>query len=215
VNVVGEDPWIPLAEVARPHGVRGEVRLRLFNKESNVLLSLDEVLVRLPDGAEHEVSIDGARRADEAILLKLYSVDDRDRAEELRGALICVRRRDLPEPEEGEFYAVDVVGAEVRLEGARIGEVAEIVTYPSVEVLVVRPDDAQGDWEVPLVEAFVATVDVARRLVDLVTLEGVERIAPKKKKIKTHDKRLTPRRPRKGGGKVEGGPARGSAGGEG
>lgn len=71
--------WIPLAEIARPHGVRGEVRLRLFNKDSDTLLDQDEVLVRLPDGAEHEVSVDTARRADDAILMKLHSVDDRDR----------------------------------------------------------------------------------------------------------------------------------------
>ncbi len=40
--------WVPLAEVARPHGVRGELRLRPYNGDSDLLLGLDEVLVRLP-----------------------------------------------------------------------------------------------------------------------------------------------------------------------
>src|SRR3954447_20080679 len=128
--MVDPDAWVPLAEVARPHGVRGELRLRLFNKSSDTLLAQEEVLVRLADGEEHEVSVERARRADDAILMKLHSVDDRDRAEDLRGALICVRRRDFDDAEPGEFYAVDVVGAEVRLAGTRIGTVAEIVTYP-------------------------------------------------------------------------------------
>ena len=110
--MIRKDAWVPLAEIARPHGVRGEVRLRLFNKASDTLLSLDEVLVRLPDGEEHEVSGDGARPADGAILMKLHSVDDRDRADELRGALVSVRRKDFPEPEAGEFYAIDVVAIE-------------------------------------------------------------------------------------------------------
>ena len=74
-------------------GVR--LRLKLFNKDSDVLLERDEVLVRLPDGEEHEVSVDRARRADGAILMKLHSIDDRDRADELRGAQICVQRRDF------------------------------------------------------------------------------------------------------------------------
>mgnify|MGYP005853776489 CR=1 FL=1 len=184
------DAWIPLAEIARPHGVRGEVRLRLFNKASDTLLGQEEVLVRLPDGEEHEVTVEKARRADDAILMKLFSVDDRDRAEELRGALVCIRRRDFPEAADDEFYAVDVLGAEVRLEGARIGEVAEIVSYPSVEAMRVRADDGEGDWEVPLTDMFVAKVDAAARLVDLVTLEGLERQPPKKKKPKA------PREPR-------------------
>jgi 16S rRNA processing protein RimM len=182
------DDWIPLAEIARPHGVRGEVRLRLFNKTSDTLLGQDEVLVRLPDGEEHEVSVDAARRADDAILMKLYSVDDRNRADELRGALICVRRRDFPPAEAGEFYAIDVVGSEVRLDGARIGAVKEILSYPTTQTLLVSADDAQGDWEIPLHASYVTSVDVGARLVTIATLDDLERSLPKKR---------TPKPPRK------------------
>ncbi len=176
------DTWVPLAEIARPHGVKGELRLRLFNKTSDALLGQDEVLVRLKDGGEHEVSVERARRADDAILMKLHSVDDRDRAEELRGALVCVRRRDFEEAESGEFYAIDVVGAEVKVAGERVGTVAELVTYPSVEVLLVHADDGKGDWEVPLTEMYIARIDVAAKLVELVSLDDIDRVprrAPK------------------------------------
>jgi len=176
------DTWVPLAEIARPHGVKGELRLRLFNKTSDALLGQDEVLVRLKEGGEHEVSVERARRADDAILMKLHSVDDRDRAEELRGALVCVRRRDFEEAESGEFYAIDVVGAEVKLAGERVGTVAELVTYPSVEVLLVHADDGKGDWEVPLTEMYIARIDVAAKLVELVSLDDIDRVprrAPK------------------------------------
>ncbi len=173
--------WVPLAEVARPHGVRGELRLRLFNKDSDTLLEQDEVLVRLPDGAEHEVSVDAARRADDAILMKLHSVDDRDRADDLRGSVVCVRRRDFPALAADEFYEVDVVGAAAMLDGARVGEVVEILTYPSVSALRIRADQG-GHWEVPLVEAFVRRVSAAERIVELVTLEDVELEVPKVKK---------------------------------
>jgi 16S rRNA processing protein RimM len=178
------DAWVPLAEVARPHGVKGELRLRLFNATSNVLLEQDEVLVRTTEGEEHEVSVERARRADDAILMKLYSVDDRDRAEELRGAHICVRRGDFPEAEPDEFYAIDVVGSEVRLGGERIGVVAELITYPSIEVFLVHADDGKGDWEVPLTEMFIGRVDVAAKVVELNTLDDVERQPRRKPKVK-------------------------------
>jgi 16S rRNA processing protein RimM len=173
------DDWVPLAEVARPHGVRGELRLRLFNKASDVLLEQDEVLVRMPEGEQHEVSVERARRADDAILMKLYSVDDRDRAAELRGAHVCVRRRDFPPLAEGEFYAVDVVGAEVRLGGERLGEVVEIVSYPTVEALLVRAADGLGDWEIPLTDTYIGKVDVERKVVEVLTVEELERSRPK------------------------------------
>ncbi|HEY6460128.1 MAG TPA: ribosome maturation factor RimM [Polyangiaceae bacterium] len=168
--------WVPLAEVMRPHGVRGELRLRLFNSDSDLLLELDEVLVRFADGEEQEVSVDGARRANDAILMKLHSVDDRDRADELRGARVCGRRADFPALEPGEFYACDVEGARVVVEGGEeLGRVTELRSYPTTAVLVVPAKDGGRDWEVPLVEAVVRGVDVEAGTVTLATLEGVER----------------------------------------
>ena len=169
------ETWVPLAEIARPHGVRGEVRLKVFNKDSDVLLHVDEVLVRLPDGEEHEVSIDKARRADQAILMKLHSVDDRDRADDLRGALICLKRGDFPPPEDGEFYACDVLGAIVRTQKSELGTVRDLRSYPTVDVLVVRANDGGKDYEVPLTDAIVETIDLDGETVTLRTLEGVER----------------------------------------
>lgn len=170
------DAWVPLAEVARPHGVRGEVRLKLFNRDSDLLLGLEDVLVRFPEGDEQEVSIDTARRANDAILMKLHAVDDRDRAEELRGALVCARRSDFPAPEPGEFYACDVEGAKVVVEGGEaLGEVTALRSYPTVDVLVVKATDGGRPWEVPLVDAVVAKVDLEGGLVTLLTREGVER----------------------------------------
>lgn len=167
--------WVPLARVARPHGVRGEVRLSMFNRDSDVLLDADEVLVRFEDGDQQEVSVDSARRADDAILMKLYSVDDRNRAQALRGALVCARRSDFPPLEEGEFYACDVVGARVVAQGREIGRVRELVAYPAAEVLRVDAADGGRPWEVPLVDSVIARLDVAEGVVELATLEGVER----------------------------------------
>ncbi|MBX3231726.1 MAG: 16S rRNA processing protein RimM [Labilithrix sp.] len=175
----GPDRWVPLAEIARPHGVRGEVRLKLFNADSDVLLEQDEVLVRLPDGEEHEVSVDKARRADDAILMKLHSVDDRDRAEELRGAHVCVRRRDFPPLEEGEHYGVDLVGLEARLGGERLGTITDVLTYPTVHVLSVT--DGAKVWEIPMTEDYVGEVDL-EGTVEVLTLDELEPVPARKPK---------------------------------
>jgi 16S rRNA processing protein RimM len=175
--VTDGDRWIALAEVARAHGVRGEVRLRLYNTESDVLLGADEVLVRLPGGEEHEVSVDGARRAGDAILMKLHSVDDRDRAEELRGASILVRRSALPPLEEGEHYDCDLEGLEVLVgdDGARepLGRVAAVRHYPTMDVIFV-PTDGKHGWEIPLTDAYVVAVQVSEGRILVSSLEGLE-----------------------------------------
>jgi 16S rRNA processing protein RimM len=174
--VVGKDEWVPLAVVGRPHGVQGEVRAHPFNKDSKLLLELDEVLVRFADGErkgeEHEVSIDSARPTNEAFLVKLHGVDDRNAAEDVRGALLCAQRGDFPALEEGEFYACDVIGAHAFLAGEELGTVRELASYPSVDLLVI--EGARGRIEVPLVDAYVESVKIDEQRVTLRTLDGIE-----------------------------------------
>ena len=176
--MIDPNAWVPLAEIARAHGVKGELRLKLYNSDSDLLLGADEILLRLPDGEEQEVSVDGARRANDAILMRLHAVNDRDKADELRTAKICLRRSEFPKLEDGEFYFCDAIGCKVFFDEQLIGEVKEIVTYPSVSVVVVKAADGGGNWEVPLTDAFVRSVDVETGRFELASMDGMER--PKK-----------------------------------
>jgi 16S rRNA processing protein RimM len=181
--MLGPEAWVPLAAVARPHGVVGEVKLKLFNRDSDLLLDLAEVLVRFEDGEEQEVSVDAARRTPDAILMKLCDVDDRNRADELRGAMICARRGDFPALDDGEFYACDIEGAEVVVEAPDegegqvkpVGHVRTLRTYPTLDVLLVDAGDGGRALEVPLVDGVVRNIDLARARVTLASLDGVER----------------------------------------
>lgn len=59
---------IPLAEVARPHGVRGELRLKVYNQDSDLLVSAREVTLRMPDGQTRPARLRTVRRANDALL---------------------------------------------------------------------------------------------------------------------------------------------------
>lgn len=157
-----QDRWVALAEVARPHGVRGELRLRSFNPESEVIARVSEFLLRLPDGAERRVAVESQRGTASNPIVKLRGIDDRDRAAELRGALVLIERAELPPPGEGEFYLVDVVGASVRDSERQVGKVVSIVNYPTADVLVVErdADGGAGRLEIPITDAFVDSVDL-------------------------------------------------------
>ena len=87
-----------------------------------------------------------------------------------------MRRGAFPAPLPGEFYACDVEGARVAVAGGEeLGEVTELKTYPTVDVLVVAARDGGRPWEVPLVGAVGTKVDLEAGLVTLSTLDGVER----------------------------------------
>jgi 16S rRNA processing protein RimM len=153
--------WVPLAEVARPHGVWGEVRLKVYNADSELLFSQRDVLVRRPNGSEQMMRIESMRGADAGFLLARFGgIDGRDDAELLRGATICVERSHFPALEEGEFYVCDVIGARLVGPEGDVGVVDDFVSYPASDVLVVRRNASK--IELPLVDDFIDRVDTAR-----------------------------------------------------
>jgi 16S rRNA processing protein RimM len=165
---------VAVAEVARPHGIAGELRLKIYNPGSDLLRKRPPVLLRLPDGTERPAHLTAAREADKALLVRIEGVDDRDAAEALRGAEVCVPRASLPPPEEGEFYAWDLEGASVVLAaGEAVGKVVELLTYPTCEVLVVTRTDGSR-LEVPILAAYVNRIDAASGIVELATLDGLD-----------------------------------------
>lgn len=168
-----ERRYVPVAEVSRPHGVRGELRLRLYNEASDLLFDRPAVRLRLPDGTERDAKILGVRPANKAVLVRLAGVDDRDAAESLRGAAVCVARDAFRPLDEGEFYACDIEGARVVTpSGELFGHVESLQSYPTCDALVVARVGA-GSIEIPLLESFVANVDTERHVVELATLEGL------------------------------------------
>jgi 16S rRNA processing protein RimM len=174
LGALRERKLVAVAEVARPHGIVGEVRLKVYNAESDLLVRRPYVRLVLPDGTEQELAMVAVRAVDKALLVRFSGVDDRNAAEALRGAAVCVPRSALPPPEDGEFYAWDVEGARAVLpSGEVVGVVAELASYPTCDVLVIARDGGKR-IEVPLVEAYVSGVDVDRGVVELVTLEGLE-----------------------------------------
>jgi 16S rRNA processing protein RimM len=168
------DGMIAVAEVARPHGVQGELRLKVYNPDSDLLAGRLRVKLRLPDGTERDADITTARDADKALLVRFAGVDDRDAAEALRGAEVCVPREEFPALEDGEFYACDVEGARAVLPGGEeIGHVAGVATYPTCDVLLVERASG-GRLEIPLLEPYVGKVDVAGGIVEILTIDGLE-----------------------------------------
>ena len=73
-----------------------------------------------------------------------------------RGTPIEVERSALPEPEENEFYAFQLVGLEVEETGGRkLGRVAEVSSGPANDVL-----ELDTGLALPLVDACVREVDL-------------------------------------------------------
>lgn len=129
---------IALAAVAGAHGVKGELRLKLFSESADSLSRHEKLFV---GGVERRLlSIrDGGKTA----VARFEGIADRSAAETLRGSVVEVDRSALPPLEEGEYYHADLIGlSAVTRDKDAVGTVVAIENYGAGDLLEI--EDAQG-----------------------------------------------------------------------
>ncbi|HWA88526.1 MAG TPA: ribosome maturation factor RimM [Rhizomicrobium sp.] len=159
---------ILLAAVTGAHGLRGEVKLKLFTGE----LARYAVL-HAKDGRAFTLA---KLRGDVATFAE---VRDRGAAEALKGVELFVARDALPAPEANEFYHADLIGLSAMDEADRvIGTVTAIHNYGAGDVIEIArgPSDGGGGDTVmlPFARDFVPIVDIASRRIVVAVPEDKE-----------------------------------------
>ena len=130
---------IALAAVAGAHGVRGEVRLKLFTDSVDNLLRHESVYI---GGTERK--LESVRSAPSGAVARIAGVSDRSEAEALRGSLVEVDRSALPPLEEGEYYHADLIGLScLDGEGREVGKIASIENYGAGDLLEIETPDGK------------------------------------------------------------------------
>jgi len=130
----GGERKIALAAVAGAHGVKGEVRLKLFGEGVESLSRHKDVYV---GGAQRRLI--AVRAGGKAAVAKFAGVDDRSAAEALRGTLVEIDRAALPPLADGEYYHADLIGLPaVDGNGAALGTVVAVENYGAGDLLEIE-----------------------------------------------------------------------------
>ena len=160
-------PPLVIGRVSRASGLRGEVRVRLANEDSDVLAPGRVVLV----GDGRPMKVLRAQRKAHGWNVAFEGVAGRDAAEALRGAPLAVPWDELPPSGEDEFYYEEVRGYEVvGADGEHIGEVVGV--FPTnVDMLVVR--EGTRELYIPVLDGFVERIDHAARRIVVDPPEGL------------------------------------------
>ena len=135
----GGERRIALAAVAGAHGVKGELRLKLFSDSVESLARHEKLYV---GGVERRLLAirDGGKTA----VARFEGVTDRSAAEALRGSLVEVDRSALPPLEEGEYYHADLIGLPCAdNQGQDWGRVVAVENYGAGDLLEVEGADGK------------------------------------------------------------------------
>jgi 16S rRNA processing protein RimM len=137
---------VPVGRIASGHGVRGQVRLRLFTEPETLArvtrLTLAGERPDAPDDVFEVLSSAPGRRGE--LRLTLGGVGSRDAAEALRGRIALAAVSELAPLPEGEVYGFELVGCRLEGEDGRVvGRVREIWETGAPDVLIVEGEDGR------------------------------------------------------------------------
>jgi 16S rRNA processing protein RimM len=129
---------VALAAVAGAHGVKGEVRLKLFAEKVDSLSRAPTLSV-----GGRELKLESIRDAGgKGAVARFAGIADRTAAEGLRGSLVEVDRASLPPLQEGEYYHADILGLPCfDLAGEPVGTVASVENFGAGDLLEVEKPD--------------------------------------------------------------------------
>jgi 16S rRNA processing protein RimM len=169
-----EPRFLVVGRIARPHGVRGEMRVEILTELPERLMWLTEVyLARDPDALEPDrVDVAQVRLHKEQALLQLTGVTTREAAEDLRSMLLMVPVADALPLEEGEYYLYQLEGLKVVTdEDEVLGVVREVLETGANEVFVV--DGSRGEILLPNTVEVVQDIDLAAGRITVKLLPGL------------------------------------------
>jgi 16S rRNA processing protein RimM len=146
-----------MGRITAPFGVKGWVKVQPLTAAARNLLAYPRWWVgRGADWQEHEVAEAGVQST-KAVIARLAGCEEREAAARFRGSEIAVPRSQLPPPQPGEYYWVDLMGLRVvNSEARELGSVVQILQTGANDVLVV-----QGERErlIPFLEGVILEVD--------------------------------------------------------
>lgn len=164
--------YLKIAQVLKPQGIKGELKLRAFTDDISRFSSLEYTYLRTKNGYEKR-ALENARFYKEFVYVKISGCDDRNTAETLRGQFLFVDRENAAPLPEGAHYIVDLEGLELKdTKGNTLGVLDRIIQTGGVDIYSVK---GERDFMFPAVPHVVLKKDVDNGyiLIDEARLEEV------------------------------------------
>ncbi|MDE2748279.1 MAG: ribosome maturation factor RimM [Chloroflexota bacterium] len=170
-----QDPkFLVIGEILRPHGLRGELRMRVLSDNPERLAELDAVyLGESPnDTTPERRALHGLRFNKEYALLRLEGCRSRNDAETLRDAKVMISMDQAAPLNDGEYFLFQLLGMKVVTEDFQVGTVKDVLQTGANDVYIVE-SDAYGEVLIPAHAETIVSIDFDAGVIRMVLPEGL------------------------------------------
>jgi len=160
-----------VGKVARPHGLKGMLRVKSFAESEAAFLEAETVLFKTVSGEISEHRVTSVTPHKNILLMTLEEINTLEEAEAYRGAEILIPKGALKR-EAGAFFWHELLGLEVLLEtGESLGTVSQILTTGSNDIYVVKK--GKNEVYIPAIHEVVKEIDLEKGTIIISPMEGL------------------------------------------
>jgi len=146
---------VAVGEINSPWGIKGHVKVTPLTSNPERLQPKQKVFV-----GDLSLTITDAKIVGKIPVIQFSSFTTRNSVESLKGSLIEILEKDLPELPENIFYIHDIVGLTVFTDDEEVvGEVIEVLQTGANDVYVIRPSIGK-DVLIPALESVIVAIKI-------------------------------------------------------
>ncbi len=165
-----EPEFLIVGRIARPHGVRGEVGMKLMTEHPGHLLGVRTLYV---GERRQPLPVQRMRRHQQGMIIQFTGVTDRDMAEDLRDEVVYVHLSDAVPLEDGEYYLFQIEGIRVVTDSdEELGRLTDVLETGANDVYVITTPEGR-EILIPAIPEVICKVDVQGQVMVVHLLEGL------------------------------------------
>jgi 16S rRNA processing protein RimM len=159
--------FIPIARVVAPWGIRGEVKAEPLTDFSDRFVCGETIYLQ-----ELPLTIESSRFHGNLVILKIATIDSRNKAEGIRGLFLEIPSDQLHSLSEGEYYRFQLIGLKVlSTEGKLLGQLSDVIQTGSNDVYEISSDT--GVFLIPATDEVVKSIDIDKGCMVIELLKGL------------------------------------------
>ncbi len=167
-----KDDILLVGKIVGVHGMKGYLKVYSFDESIDLFEPGRQIQLKSSSGAIKTVTVEDVQSYKNVLRVAFEGISDRTAAEALTGSELLLKRSELPEPEEGQWYWCDLIGLAVHgIDGTYLGHVENLFETGSNDVLVIK----RGEEEllIPVTKSIVCDVDFDEQKISVDLPEGL------------------------------------------
>jgi tRNA (guanine37-N1)-methyltransferase len=154
---------IEIARITAPHGIRGDVKVRLYSESYDDFCQRGFAYLKNTEGLRR-IAYQALRVDPPFVYMHFDGVNTRSDAERLKNAPLFVRRGELAAPDEGEYYIADMLGLPVFANGRKLGVLEDVLQHGAADVYVVT---GEKNFMFPALKRVIKKIDIAAGVIEV------------------------------------------------